>query len=427
MTPTTAGYPQSLGETADGIATCFHAGAVVPADDCNQDESRSLLGQQLLQPQRIPDREDFPVVVEVGEDVDLVAPLGEARRPLLQLRLAVVPAQAARAVVEADERPVCGEDVGLERVNLRPVADHERDAVLAQQRVDVLCEPRRVPELDAVTLLRPVEPRERVREPVVVALERRRQLPEDRAHLRAPEKRRDPLVEADETGVELGEPLDVREVARRLDREQETGRRGALPVRDGRAVRQAVEGVVHLDGVEVLRVVLEPEACGQTAVELLLPARVVPAGAAYADSASASVVHRASVPAAATRERPSRSSSASMNGRGSSKSAIASPASRTRSWAAAMSTARAFFREHTASTRPAARWQSESASEPMIRSRYASPSTFGASRATSDVSVASKLRISIVSFGFTVSSVPFSRAPSPRRAVHSSPLPKSKT
>ena len=90
-----------------------------------------------------------------------------------------------------------------------------------------------------------------------------------------------------------------------------------------------------------------------------------------------------------------------------------------------MSTERAPFNEHTASTRPAARWQRESASEPMIRRRYASSATFGASRAISEVSVASKERISIVSLGFTLSGAPFSVAPSPRRAIHSSPLPKS--
>ena len=55
-----------------------------------------------------------------------------------------------------------------------------------------------------------------------------------------------------------------------------------------------------------------------------------------------------------------------------------------------MSTERAGLSEQTASTRPAARWQSESASEPMIRSRWARSATFGASLATRDVSVASK-------------------------------------
>ena len=78
------------------------------------------------------------------------------------------------------------------------------------------------------------------------------------------------------------------------------------------------------------------------------------------------------MPAAATRERVARSSGASPNG-GSSNSSIARPHSRTRSCAAAMSTERAAFSETTPSTRPAARWHSESASEPMTRRRVASP------------------------------------------------------
>ena len=49
-----------------------------------------------------------------------------------------------------------------------------------------------------------------------------------------------------------------------------------------------------------------------------------------------------------------------------------------------------------ASMRPAASWQSESASEPMIRRRYASAATFARLRAMRTVSVASKARISIV-------------------------------
>ena len=182
----------------------------------------------------------------------------------------------------------------------------------------------------------------------------------------------------------------MRQVPRRLDREEKARRRRPLPVRDRVAVRQAVEGVVHLDRVEVPRVVLEPEARGQPVVELVLPARVVPAGAAYADSASASCRHSSAFPLRRRVNVPRGRARPPSKARGSSKSSIASPASRTRSCAAAMSTERAPFSEHTASTRPAARWQSESASEPMMRSRYASSATFGASRAISDVSVASK-------------------------------------
>src|SRR4051794_7174818 len=376
-------------------------------------------------PERISDGEDLPVVVEVREHVDLLAPAFEALRPLLELRLRVVAAAAARAVVEAHERPVGREDLLLERPHLRAVADHERDVVLAQQRVDVVVEPRRVPELETVLLVAR-ELRQRVREPFVVALERRRQLPEQRTHLRTAQHRFDAVVEALESETEILQPLDVRDVPRDLDREEEARRRTGHPVRDGLLVRQPVEGVVHLDRVEVARVVLEPEARGLPLVELVLPAGVVPAGAAYAESARAICWHRSSVPAAATRERPSRSSGASPNGLPESKSSIARPCSRTSSCAAAMSTERAPLSEQTPSIRPAASWQSEIASEPMIRSRYASPTTSFACSAISDVSVASNARISISSFGRCgPSGSPFRNAPSPLRAVHSSLEPKS--
>jgi hypothetical protein len=85
--------------------------------------------------------------------------------------------------VEADERPAGGQLVRLERVHLRPVADHERDTVLAEQRVRLLDEPGRVSELDAVAQAGR-QPGERLGEPVVVAAERRRQLPEERPELR---------------------------------------------------------------------------------------------------------------------------------------------------------------------------------------------------------------------------------------------------
>ena len=80
--------------------------------------------------------------------------------------------------------------------------------------------------------------------------------------------------------------------------------------------------------------------------------------------------------AATTRERPTRSSGAALERARASGSATAAPASRTISWAAAMSTARAprGRRLATASTRPSARWQSASASEPSTRTRSACPS-----------------------------------------------------
>jgi hypothetical protein len=61
-----------------------------------------------------------------------------------------------------------------------------------------------------------------------------------------------------EARAEVAQTLDVGEVARPLDCEDEAGRRLLDPIRYCVAARQAVEGRVHLDGVEAVRVELEP-------------------------------------------------------------------------------------------------------------------------------------------------------------------------
>src|SRR5581483_6064010 len=371
--------------------------------------------EQLLQARGVPDRERLPVVVEVC--VHVAVPRPDARRPFLQLRLAVVPATPAHAAMEADVRPRRREDLAL-------AGEHERRAVLAQECVDVFGEPGLVAELERMPLAGR-ERFERRAQPVVIAREVRRQLPEERAELA---QRLDARTEARDGLAEIAQPLDVRDVARVLHGEAKAVGRRSLPGGHACLLRQPVERVVHLDGVEVARVQLEPLTRWTATVERLPPARIVPARAAYADNASAILRHSSGVPAAATRERCPRSSSASPKGRGSSNSSIESPTSRQRSCAAAMSTDRASFSEQTPSTRPAARWHSESASEPITRRRCATPVNAAACSATRDVSVASKLRISICSFGRTApSGAPSRRAPSPRAAVHSSPEPKSYT
>ena len=67
-----------------------------------------------------------------------------------------------------------------------------------------------------------------------------------------------------------------------------------------------------------------------------------------------------------------------------------------------MSTERALFSETTPSSRPAARWQSVIAREPITRRRWARPSKLAAFSATYDVVVASNERISSSSFGSCV-------------------------
>ena len=90
-----------------------------------------------------------------------------------------------------------------------------------------------------------------------------------------------------------------------------------------------------------------------------------------------------------------------------------------------MSIDRAGLRQQTASTRPAARWQRESASEPITRTRSATPRIPGAAAAIASVVVPSSERISIRSFGPGASSgAPPRKAPRPRSATHSSRGPE---
>src|SRR5262249_15901814 len=106
--------------------------------------------------------------------------------------------------------------------------------------------------------------------------------------LRRLEQRLDAGVEALEPRAELPQPLDVRQVARRLHGEEEAGRALLDPVGDRRAARQPVEGRVHLDGVEALRVEAGPLPLGQPGrVENRVPpVGVVPPGAADPDRPS---------------------------------------------------------------------------------------------------------------------------------------------
>ena len=163
-------------------------------------------------------REAFPVVVEVREDSHPLAPAADALRPLVELRLGVVAVPPAPARVEADEREVGRQLMGLERP-ARIVADDQRDVVPAQELVHGVREPRRLAELERVATGRKVF--ERALQPVVVALERRRELPQDRCHLRRGDERRDPCVEEPLGLVQVAQPLHMRDVPAHLDREDE--------------------------------------------------------------------------------------------------------------------------------------------------------------------------------------------------------------
>src|SRR5215831_3872571 len=157
--------------------------------------------------------------------------------------------------MEAHVRPACRARVRLE-ASCRLVPDDESHPVVAENLLDLRAEPALVPELDAVASRR--ERLERVREPVVVAVEVLGQLPEHRAELACVRERLDAFVETTPTGAKVAESLDM---------------------------------CVHLDCLEVLRVVLEPVRAPESArIEDVAPVRVVPARAADVD-----VPHRSAI------------------------------------------------------------------------------------------------------------------------------------
>ena len=242
--------------------------------------------EQLLQGDRVGRREPFPVVVEVGVDVALARPLADGRRPLRELCLRVVAPPAARAVVEADEREVGRQLARLERADLGPVGDHERDVVRAQDLHHGLGEPAGVAELERV----PERARqlvERVGEPLVVARELRRAAA-TAAGPSLPARASGSIRASSRSRCSPGLPqaLDVRHVAAHLDREREALGRLLRPALDRLALRQPVERRVDLDRVEALRVRGEPAPRGQPSgiEDPVAPGRVVPARAPDADA-----------------------------------------------------------------------------------------------------------------------------------------------
>src|SRR3954469_1663153 len=237
--------------------------------------------ERAAQGDAVADREALPVVVEVRPDRRLAGDRGEPVGPGPQLGLGVVAAPAAVAVVEAHEGPVGRELERLERA-LGVVPDGQRDLVPAQQLVDLLAEPARVAELEAVATGR--QQVEGGGERVVVALEPLRQLPQHRPELRRADERLDALVEAPDPLLDVAQLLHVDQVAARLEREHESGRRLLHPPRDRVARGQAVEGRVDLDGVEDLGVAGEPARLAHALrVEDPAPRAVLPAAAADAD------------------------------------------------------------------------------------------------------------------------------------------------
>src|SRR5919197_1047633 len=109
--------------------------------------SKLLRAQPPGQPPGVADGVRLPVVVEVGIHLDPRSPRGDPALPALELPLGIVAAAPLAAIVEADEGPVRGHLVGLERA-AGVIADHEGGAVRAQQLVDLRGEPARMAELE---------------------------------------------------------------------------------------------------------------------------------------------------------------------------------------------------------------------------------------------------------------------------------------
>ena len=182
-----------------------------------------------------------------------------------------------------------GERSHTRRVDRRAghVVQAERDAVRRQQRERLRLVPRRMPELDrvlqrqigrAVGVDGPRQRGEEALEPRQVALEARRQLIEHRAETRT--EAAGPLEQPRDRLLGIGEPLQVGEIAARLDRHDEPVGRLCLPARERLARRQAIERRVRLDGVEVREIEGEPLRGREPGrVEPAAPALVVPARA----------------------------------------------------------------------------------------------------------------------------------------------------
>jgi len=155
------------------------------------------------------------------------------------------------------------------------VGDHERGAVGTELLVDLFGEPALMSELEAVAPGR--EQRQGAAEPVVVPMEVRGELPDDRTQLAGLDERLDALVEAADPLREVLEAPDVRQVATRLGGDHEIGWCLLNPARHGVGRGEPVEGRVDLDGVEDLRVTLEPASLGQALrIEPAAPAVVLP-------------------------------------------------------------------------------------------------------------------------------------------------------
>ncbi len=201
-------------------------------------------------------------------------------RPPAQHLLVVRPDVLAPAGVQAQVAPPGR--APERRDGLRAaVGPHQRSPACRQHVAQVGVPPARVPRLDGDAGAGREAGQAGV-EPLHLALQVRRQLQQHDAEPVA--QSGDALKEPGDGLLGLPQPLDVRQEAGRLHRDDVVGGRTGAPLLEDLAGRQPVEAVVHLDRGEGGGVVLEPEPLGQPGrVEAAAPVAVLPAGGADVD------------------------------------------------------------------------------------------------------------------------------------------------
>src|SRR5579884_193185 len=229
--------------------------------------------EQSAEPLGVADGVTVRIVVEVGVDgCPFRTVARDALGPGRELGVEIAPA-GAQPAVKADVGP--GGRTDERGMAASPIRETQSGVVCSQESIDGFAVPRVMAELERM----PVRSRQYGEEggqALPVAGELGRELPEDGA-------RRGPQggEMAEEALHRLGgilEALEVRDEAAPLGREEEARRHLGLPGGEGLARREAVEGVVDLDGIEVGAVVLQPAPRGQLArVEHASPVWVVPA------------------------------------------------------------------------------------------------------------------------------------------------------
>jgi len=199
-------------------------------------------------------RRPLLVVVEVGVDLPaLPVPREDVLGPVSERGVVVVPAIAPGRSVPTHVDVAGGRDPRRRRGYV--VGNAECDVLLAQEIEDAVLVPPAIAEFERVAVPL-VEPLQEGRQPLAVGLHLRRQLEQHRPELLT-EQLQPRFHELDAVVVDVLQPLDVGEEARRFPGEHEALRRLLHPSLDRLHRRHAVEHPVQLNGGEVAAVEAE--------------------------------------------------------------------------------------------------------------------------------------------------------------------------